>query len=112
VNSEGESRWSDVWSFTTGEQADVKEQQQKQKAKLSCYPNPASKEMTIRYTIADGSPAKILLYDMGGKLCKSQDLFAGSSETRLDVSELAGGMYVVGVVSGASQQSQLVEILR
>jgi hypothetical protein len=68
--------------------------------------------MTVHYTIADGSTAKILLYDMSGKLCKSQDLFPGRSEARLDVSELAGGMYVVGVVSGAGRESRLVEILR
>jgi hypothetical protein len=111
VNTEGESRWSEVWSFRTGEQAEVKDAASREPA-LTCYPNPASKEITIGYGITDGSPAKIFLYDMGGKLCKSQDIFAGHSETRLDVSELASGMYVVGIVSGARRESCLIEIHR
>jgi hypothetical protein len=112
VNSEGESRWSDVWNFTTGEQAEVKAAYQEE-ISLSCYPNPASKELTIHYTTASNATAKILLYDMNGKLCKKpQYLLPERNETRYNVSDLPNGSYILGLITETGKQSTIIKIVR
>jgi hypothetical protein len=102
VNTEGESRWSDVWSFTTGTSTDVKQEQAKS-ISLACYPNPATSELTIVTT----EPTRLLLYDVTGKIVKSEQ--ATSGETKWDVSLLPNGTYILGTSSGQMQVVQIVK---
>jgi hypothetical protein len=111
VNSEGESRWSDVWSFTTGEQAGVKAASQEE-VSLSCYPNPSSKEITIRYSALQNAPAKILIYDMSGKLISMMNLPSEANELRYDASVLPAGAYILGLISVREQRTQVINVVR
>jgi hypothetical protein len=102
VNTEGESRWSDVWSFTTGTSTDVKQERAKNTS-LACYPNPATNELTI---VTD-EPTLLLLYDVTGKIIKSEH--ATSNQTKWDVSLLPNGTYILGTSSGEMQVVQIVK---
>lgn len=102
VNTEGESRWSEVWSFTTGIRADVKQEQVKN-ISLACYPNPAKSELMI----VTSEPTRLLLYDVTGKIVKSEQ--ATSSQTKWDVSLLPNGTYILGTSSGMMQVVQIVK---
>jgi hypothetical protein len=102
MNTEGESRWSDVWSFTTGTSTDVK-QERAESTSLTCYPNPAMNELTIVTT----EPTRLLLYDVTGKIIKSEQ--ATSNQTKWDVSLLPNGTYILGTSSGDMQVVQIVK---
>lgn len=102
VNTEGESRWSDVWSFTTGASMDVK-QERASSISLACYPNPTMNELTIVTT----EPTRLLLYDVTGKIIKSEQ--ATSNQTKWDVSLLPNGTYILGSSSGEMQVVQIVK---
>ena len=102
VNTEGESRWSEVWSFTTGTSTDVKQERAKS-ISLTCYPNPAMNELTI----VTAEPTRLLLYDVTGKIVKSEQVT--SHETKWDVSLLPHGTYILGT---SSDQMQVVQIVK
>ncbi|HEY6170805.1 MAG TPA: T9SS type A sorting domain-containing protein [Candidatus Kapabacteria bacterium] len=101
VNTEGESRWSEVWSFTTGISTDVKLERTKS-ISLACYPNPGTNELTI----VTAEPTGLLLYDVTGKIIKSEQTL--SNETKWDVSLLPNGTYILGTSSGEMQVVQIV----
>ena len=102
VNTEGESRWSEVWSFTTGTSTDVKHERAKS-VSLACYPNPAMNELTIVTT----EPTRLLLYDVTGKIIKSEQ--ATTNQTKWDVSLLPNGTYILGTSRGEMQVVQIVK---
>ena len=102
VNTEGESRWSEVWSFTTGTSTDVKQERAKN-ISLACYPNPAMNELTIVTT----EPTRLLLYDVTGKIIKSEQ--TTSRQTKWDVSLLLNGTYILGSSSGEMLVVQIVK---
>jgi hypothetical protein len=102
VNTEGESRWSEVWSFTTGTSTDVKQERAKGTS-LVCYPNPAMNELTI----VTSEPTRLLLYDVTGKIIKSEQTL--SNETKWDVSLLPNGTYILGTSHGEMQVVQIVK---
>jgi hypothetical protein len=76
------------------------------------YPNPASKELSIRYTTTQNTPTKLLLYDMNGKLCSVMSVASGANELRYDVSALAAGSYILGLIASKEQRTQIVKIVK
>jgi hypothetical protein len=69
---------------------------------LTVYPNPARDEMNI--VMPEGfksSRAVVEVYDVAGKIVLSKELSSaeGSNETRLDISSLDKGVYLVSVLS-------------
>ena len=101
VNTEGESRWSDVWSFTTGTSTDVKAEAVRKELRI--YPNPATSELTV----VTPEPTRLLLYDVTGKIIKSEQ--TTSNETKWDVSLLPNGTYILGTSGGQMQVVQIVK---
>ncbi|HEY6170728.1 MAG TPA: T9SS type A sorting domain-containing protein, partial [Candidatus Kapabacteria bacterium] len=102
VNTEGESRWSDVWSFTTGTSADV--HASNEDVSFSCYPNPTSSEMTI----TSPSPSSFTISNAAGQEIRKGLTMAG--QTRIDVSALPSGVYFVRVTG--EKQAKMIQILR
>ena len=64
------------------------------------YPNPASGECRVRYTLPGAGPAQLELRDGLGRLVGRQVLPAGSGEARLAVGALADGLYSCALVVG------------
>lgn len=81
---------------------DVKQEQAKSLS-LACYPNPATSELTIVTT----EPTRLLLYDVTGKIVKSEQ--ATSNQTKWDVSLLPNGTYILGTSSGEMNVVQIVK---
>lgn len=100
VNTEGESRWSDVWSFTTGTSADVKQEEKVQR--LQVYPNPATSEVTI----VTAEPTRLFLYDITGKMLRTCE---SNGEATLNISTLPAGNYVFGTSQGEMRVVQIVK---
>ncbi len=111
INSEGESRWSDVWNFTTGATADVTNAPTSPFT-FSAYPNPASDKLNISYSASQGEVA-IALYDLLGNKVRSLIQKAdGARTTELALRGLPTGMYVLELQSGSLHNSMPISILR
>lgn len=74
---------------------------------LTVYPNPASQDAIIRFTMEDASPAVIQIADITGRIVSTTtyDLTAGTHQLNLGVEELAAGLYTVSVVTSEKQSS-------
>ena len=59
---------------------------------VTAYPNPAQDQLRLQYS-PDVEPAQIELYDLQGRLVRSQ----GSGLERLNLQGLAPGQYVMKV---------------
>lgn len=110
INSEGESRWSDVWNFTTGSNADVKEKNNSILI-LSSYPNPSSNELNISCTLPSMSPARILLYNLQGNVCRESTVTGSDNVIKWNISDLANGMYILGLITEFERITKMVTVL-
>jgi len=72
---------------------------------VSVYPNPSEGEVTI--TNESGSTSSVVVYDLVGNVILSTEV---SSITTIDLSSVAGGMYVVKVSNGSATFSENVVI--
>lgn len=82
---------------------------------LSVFPNPASKELSIKYTVPTGVHGKLVLHDMNGKVRST--IWDGTSseetqEIKYDLTKTPPGSYIVGLVCGADQCSKVVTVVR
>lgn len=100
VNSEGieepDARWG-VW-FSNGDRplTDIKEVLIEDQ-RFSIYPNPSSDFINIEMELEEFDDARILVYDMDGKLhiSKRVDAFKGKNQWNLKVNNLSTGHYIV-----------------
>ncbi|PPK96663.1 putative secreted protein (Por secretion system target) [Nonlabens xylanidelens] len=76
--------------------------------KIELYPNPASDFVFINYVVANDNET-ILIYNTLGQLIKNVNLIQGDSFTRLDVSSLNSGIYLLKV--GESNDSQILKLV-
>lgn len=113
VNSEGQSNWSDQWNFTTGTNAAVRSASSS-KLSLSIYPNPSTKGSTISFITPTRGRARLVVYDMTGRVVSTlfDAMSEGQQEILFDASQLAAGSYIVGLVCGADQVSEIVRVVR
>ena len=68
----------------------------------AAYPNPANNEVAINFALSQASKVQIEIYDVTGKLVKTSkldNLESGNHTTKLDVSNLNGGVYMYSVQS-------------
>jgi len=76
---------------------------------LNVFPNPASENATVRFSLDKSSEINISLYDLQGKLIR--DLFsgfrnAGSNEFSFDTSEYPAGNYMLRISDGTTLSVQ------
>jgi hypothetical protein len=78
------------------------------------YPQPTTSILTCRLNIAQPGELEIKLYDLAGRIVKSQRLNAtsGEMETTLDVSELAGGVYMLEAGSNGVKSTKRIVVVR
>ena len=82
---------------------------------ISVFPNPATKELSIKYTMPVGVQGKLVLHDMNGKVRAT--IWDGTSsvstqEIKYDLAKTPPGSYIVGLVCGADQCSKVVTVVR
>jgi hypothetical protein len=86
-----------------------------EKPSLSVYPNPASKEVTIKYSLPGNAASKLTLHDVNGALKStiwSGNEAQGKHEIKWDVSHLTSGSYILGLVYGSEQRSEFIRITK
>jgi hypothetical protein len=72
------------------------------KTELSCFPNPASDALTLRFDLEESDNLSIQIFDYQGAMVKNfnNQLFQkGQNEKTLPVSDLPQGMYIVKLSS-------------
>lgn len=69
--------------------------------RLHVYPNPASGQMSIRYSLHEGSPARLGIFDLNGRLVRMLEtpamMEAGDYETILTTGDPGNGYIPAGV---------------
>jgi hypothetical protein len=80
----------------------------------SIYPQPTTNVLTCRLNIAQPGDVEMKLYDLAGRIVKSQrfQANAGEMETMLDVSGLAGGVYMLEAGSSGEKSIKRVVVAR
>jgi CubicO group peptidase (beta-lactamase class C family) len=78
----------------------------------SLYPTPLRQALTLQVAAPVAGPATLLLTDMAGKvlLQKSLSLLAGGNTVALPVGGLAGGCYLLRVVSAGGEEVRKVVV--
>jgi hypothetical protein len=102
-------RASDSNLTLDAENADAK------KLSLDAYPNPANAEITITFSLPTKSTAKIVFYDMSGKVratISDEQQSAGKHEIKYDLSKTPTGSYILGLVTGSDQRSKVIKVVR
>ena len=75
-------------------------------SKVSVSPNPASDALQVAFELAESAPVRLEVRDLSGRLLLTgpdENRPAGAQQTRLDVSRLPAGMYLLAMRSGAAQ---------
>lgn len=67
--------------------------------KLSLYPNPTSDNINLRFDKESDQYYILSIYSSSGTLVKQQEISSFANESRINISDLANGMYIVNVVS-------------
>lgn len=74
--------------------------------KIQIYPNPSTDEIYISLDVTDWTVNRLEIYEMNGRLVKSQAIEPGRQEITTSVSSLNPGMYYVTLWSGSGQSTQ------
>jgi hypothetical protein len=79
---------------------------------FSTYPNPADDQVNIRFNLPVSSNVTLNIYDISGKLIRSENkgTLSGEQKLLLDVSQLNAGMYRIELItnSGTSNSKIIV----
>ncbi len=111
VNSEGETRWSDVWNFTTGVTAGIVKTEAAPFS-FSAFPNPASDKLNITYSLSQG-PIIISLYNILGVRVRTLTLHDSEpNEVEMPLGGLPAGSYVLELSDEKTHISMPISIIR
>ncbi len=78
---------------------------------ISCYPNPAIKEVAIQYYIFKPGQVNILLSDLNGRIAytqSAQHTQDGLYNTEIDLSGVASGTYLLAITAGNKMVSKKI----
>jgi len=80
---------------------------------LACHPNPAKEFTLVSYSLSSGSKVRLSIYNSQGKFVKEifdkmQD--SGKHETKIDLSGMKPGSYVIKINTGKSTNSKTLII--
>lgn len=78
------------------------------------YPNPATREVTVAFSLADEATVEVTVYDVLGRqvISSSADHPAGTGHQSLDISVLAPGTYVVRVQANEDVTTHRLTVAR
>jgi hypothetical protein len=83
--------------------------------KLNIYPNPATDYINIGFSLNVNSGLTINIYDLKGKLVKTQNIYnkpSGYHTEKLNCGELSKGSYIIQLVHGNEYKSGKFLIVR
>lgn len=79
----------------------------------SAYPNPASKQLTVHYTVpASAEDAQLTLYDVMGRTVRRLPVKPGRTTHEIDVSALASGTYLLRLQAEGTSQTEQVSVVQ
>lgn len=96
----GESPWSQIWTFNTGDGTSVIEQIIAET--ISIYPNPAEEALTVSFVNIGVNQSNVSIIDLSGRKVLdlgSQILSDGVNEFNINVSDLNTGVYFLYIDS-------------
>ena len=68
---------------------------------VSCFPNPANENTTLKFSLANNSDVSIQIFDMTGKLVKiisdKEQMMSGDYSVNISTSELPDGIYFISI---------------
>jgi len=73
-------------------------------AAMTVFPNPASSQSQLKFTMAESAPVDVQLFNLEGKMMHtlfSGKAVQGENQVTLNTAELAAGMYLVKLSDGA-----------
>jgi len=78
---------------------------------LTLYPNPASNELNISYLATQGGTMRLRIIDLQGQtvLEQTQQSTVGENKTRLDISPLPAGLYLL---SNGIESTEFIKIIK
>ncbi len=81
-------------------------EEEKAVVSFSLYPNPSSENLEFRTLNSElNTKSEVQIFDLTGKLIRSETI----SSNRIDVSELANGLYVLSLnINGKTQQQKFI----
>ncbi len=79
------------------------------------YPNPFNSSTTIRFSVRGNQPARVAIYDIGGKLVQvllNRQVSEGSHELQWDATNSPTGIYWIRLTSGDFSATEKVLLLK
>ncbi len=111
VNSEGESRWSEVWNFTTGVTAGIVKTEAAPFS-FSAFPNPASDKLNIKYSLSQRQII-ISLYNTLGVRVRTLTIRDNEpNEVEMPLAGLPAGSYLLELSDERIHESMPISIIR
>lgn len=81
---------------------------------LNSYPNPASKNINVAYTLTNTNPIKFEILSVTGQRIKeiniNSNLSVGKNESKIDIETLANGIYYLKISSDGKSQTRKISI--
>jgi len=118
TNSNGNSTWSPVWSFTTGTNTSVEQISTEIPDEFyigNNYPNPFNPSTTIVYFIPLKAKVTLILFDTWGRevaTLVNEEQIAGRYEVKYDGSKLAGGIYFYRMQVGEYSETRKMVLIK
>ena len=81
---------------------------------MQVYPNPASDQLTVAFTLKQGAQVRVVLSDVFGNTLQEQSLQAnrGFQTVRFGTQPLPSGFYLVRVLGANATGAAKVQVLR
>lgn len=79
---------------------------------MTLFPNPVSHELTIAYDVATDENVQIYILDFTGKILQSIQTVGGVNQSRISVSDLNAGYYMVQLIAGGERMNQQFVVVR
>jgi hypothetical protein len=117
-NSNGNSTWSPVWSFTTGINTSIEQISTEIPAEFylgNNYPNPFYRSTSIVYSIPLKAKVTLILFDTRSReiaILVNEEQIAGKYEVKVDGSKLPGGIYFYRMQSGAYSETRKMVLIK
>jgi hypothetical protein len=117
-NSNGNSTWSPVWSFTTGTSTSVEQISTEIPTESylgNNYPNPFYLSTSIVYSIPLNAKVTLVLFDTRGREIATlvdKELIAGKYEVKVDGSKLPGGIYFYRMQVGEYSETRKMVLIK
>jgi len=81
-------------------------------ASISVFPNPSNEFIAVQSDGLGTTDLEVSLYDLTGKLVKTETIYAGSTIAYFDIRTLYSGIYLIRVSNGKNEFTRQISILK